>query len=587
MAGAGWHATCGAAGSVAWASASGGASWGLVAEQEEWLRRVLSLGDGAGEDAAVLSTVSANAEGCYSTNDGFDGRCSAAFPPASDGAAASGRDSGEATRQWRCLCALHPPPCASCTLPPSEDEEPYFEFVGDVGKKNGEKRLRSGISRTPEWSNITESSRVADLAEARGTSGGLRLAAAIRSRRVAELRKTHILFLCRTWGYKSDLWRRRDARKEYRASVDAVAACPRQLQLPSQPAPPPPAALPLLVQGQGWLEQELQDQKRKFHQQPQPPPAAAAAAELRMARSPPQQTPAVPWSSTRFLNESADLLRSRCGAVLDHPSAAALQAAQAAPVPSQAGAAGSMPATVQPQVLDSLYALAMESCRLGGEAVSVQMSLQSHLTQDTRSRLLADREGSIKGSQWILRFNEEALRATRDALPPPGSPASTECALMTLGTRPGPMDQFFWTLQSMVGAHRESIWALTRSMTEDLDSVPQQLTQLADEYAAKFDRSMRNSMLLIGHMQVLHAQARLGSAAEYLTVVQQLSQVCRAHSMGMQPLLECSATSLKACGAQSGLFPTRSPIGRLALLPVPTAERLMSADTPLLDMGIM
>jgi hypothetical protein len=92
------------------------------------------------------------------------------------------------------------------------------------------RRLRSQLSRTPEWGSLDERARVARMCDGGGPDLA-RLAAALRSRHCAELRKGDLMFLARMWGYKSDVWSRRKDRR-YAQRADG--------------APPPP--LPVSAQ---------------------------------------------------------------------------------------------------------------------------------------------------------------------------------------------------------------------------------------------------------------------------------------------------------------------------------------------------
>ena len=140
---------------------------------------------------------------------------------------------GATSARTRCLNDTHPPNCARCIPPPPPDED--CELVGDVGKKarggiddrgghirfaplcfrtprsvfvapdarlssspqNGEKLLRSGLTSSPEWRNAA-SRRAASASAA--ASGFPRLAAALRDKTSAMLRKSDVLQLCRMWG---------------------------------------------------------------------------------------------------------------------------------------------------------------------------------------------------------------------------------------------------------------------------------------------------------------------------------------------------------------------------------------------------
>ena len=100
----------------------------------------------------------------------------------------------------------------------------------DAALRRATRRLRSQLSRTPEWGSLDERTRVAQLCEAAGPTQA-RLAAALRARHCAELRKSDLMYLSRIWGYRSDVWSRRKDRRY--APRDGGA-----------PPPPPPAVLP-------------------------------------------------------------------------------------------------------------------------------------------------------------------------------------------------------------------------------------------------------------------------------------------------------------------------------------------------------
>jgi hypothetical protein len=107
------------------------------------------------------------------------------------------------------------------------EHEPEFELVGEPGAKNGEKKLRSGLSHSAEWGSSAQRNRTAEALEAAARAPGCApsaatdaavLAAALRSRDSAKLRKRHMLALMREWGYKSDVWRHKHARGHARGA---------------------------------------------------------------------------------------------------------------------------------------------------------------------------------------------------------------------------------------------------------------------------------------------------------------------------------------------------------------------------------
>ena len=139
--------------------------------------------------------------------DGDDGLC-ADGPVAPDAAEAGG--GGElgncgALRRWRCLDARHGPgPCPRCTPPPADADAERFALRGDAKSgREGEKHLRHLLARTPEWADAVAREAAALLAEAEGIP---ELSDALRKRSLAALRKRSFLALCRSWGYRSDIW---------------------------------------------------------------------------------------------------------------------------------------------------------------------------------------------------------------------------------------------------------------------------------------------------------------------------------------------------------------------------------------------
>ena len=114
--------------------------------------------------------------------------------------------------------------------------------MGEPGAKNGEKKLRSGLSHSEEWACSITRNRTADALEAAARAPGApsdapadaaTLAAALRSRDSAKLRKRHMLALVRIWHYKSDVWRRKHARGEYRRAAQEEEAAAVALALHS------------------------------------------------------------------------------------------------------------------------------------------------------------------------------------------------------------------------------------------------------------------------------------------------------------------------------------------------------------------
>ena len=165
----------------------------------------------------------------------------------------------------RCLDATHASggglggACA-CTPAPLEGQEAQYELLSNEnGKKNGEKRraphptplaplarawymsrvrltrrgaharLRSQLSRTPEWRSLAERERVARACDAAGPARAA-LAQALRVGHCSLLRKGDLLFLARVWGYRSDIWGHRKDRRvrgPLPAATSLSAAVPR------------------------------------------------------------------------------------------------------------------------------------------------------------------------------------------------------------------------------------------------------------------------------------------------------------------------------------------------------------------------
>ena len=152
--------------------------------------------------------------------DGDEGLC-ADGPGASYAAEAGG--AGElgdcsALRRWRCLDSRHGPgPCPRCTPPPTDADAERFALRGDAKSgREGEKRLRHLIARTPEWGDAVAREAAALLAEAEGIP---ELSDALRRRSLASLRKRSFLALCRSWGYRSDVWAPLDVPARRRAAA--------------------------------------------------------------------------------------------------------------------------------------------------------------------------------------------------------------------------------------------------------------------------------------------------------------------------------------------------------------------------------
>jgi hypothetical protein len=98
-----------------------------------------------------------------------------------------------------------------------------------LSQKNGEKKLRALLCRTAEWADPDARLGVAAACASHTNAEGLATLGAVMSGRStsAALRKSDLLHLTRCWGFRSDLWCRRNARKRSAPILDA---------------PPPPLA---------------------------------------------------------------------------------------------------------------------------------------------------------------------------------------------------------------------------------------------------------------------------------------------------------------------------------------------------------
>jgi hypothetical protein len=108
------------------------------------------------------------------------------------------------TSSPRCIDPSHTQPCVVCLPAPLEEEEYRYQLVGDPGRKNGEKKLRKFIQMTREWNSSEMRKRVANAFKNRpdlGTFGKV-----IQNKEAANLRKPHLIRLCREWNFKSNIW---------------------------------------------------------------------------------------------------------------------------------------------------------------------------------------------------------------------------------------------------------------------------------------------------------------------------------------------------------------------------------------------
>ena len=117
----------------------------------------------------------------------------------------------------RCLEG-HPADCATCCAPPAPDQFGSYVLLG----QSGTKRLRRAVLLTREWNTTADREAAATLAETSGDPHGV--ARVLRGKLSRELSKPHLLLLCATWRYRSDLWAPKGdtCRKRARPAPDAV-----------------------------------------------------------------------------------------------------------------------------------------------------------------------------------------------------------------------------------------------------------------------------------------------------------------------------------------------------------------------------
>ncbi len=113
-----------------------------------------------------------------------------------------------------------------------------------AAQKNGEKKLRAQLTRTPEWRSAAAREALAARLHA---AGDVDFAAALRRPDASALRKRHLFALARAWGYASDVWRARGERAPAAPRASAAAEAPARLRaslLATLAPPPAPAVAP-------------------------------------------------------------------------------------------------------------------------------------------------------------------------------------------------------------------------------------------------------------------------------------------------------------------------------------------------------
>ena len=100
-----------------------------------------------------------------------------------------------------------------CTEPPSVEEECKYVLIGDVARKNGEKKLRGLLSCTPEWRSTESRLRLSEKVKATYPNM-MALSVALQQRDLTALRKAHLLCMCREWRFRSSIWQPRNRRTQ-------------------------------------------------------------------------------------------------------------------------------------------------------------------------------------------------------------------------------------------------------------------------------------------------------------------------------------------------------------------------------------
>lgn len=139
---------------------------------------------------------------------------------------------------WRCMDPDHAAPCALCSAAPAASAEAHYLLVGATAADNGVKTLRRLLCCTPEWRDAAARRATADAWAASGDAALQGLAPAVRAGAASELRRAHLLALCRRWRLGSNLWQRRGSKRAAPATADAP---PLPLALPAAAQPLAPA----------------------------------------------------------------------------------------------------------------------------------------------------------------------------------------------------------------------------------------------------------------------------------------------------------------------------------------------------------
>ena len=115
--------------------------------------------------------------------------------------------------EWRCVDPAHAALCAACVAPPAPGQEAQWALLGSAPGENGFKKLRRLVCATREWRDVATRCAAAAAWERSGDAALAALAPPVRAGDTSELRRSHLLALCRRWRLRSSLWSRRGTKR--------------------------------------------------------------------------------------------------------------------------------------------------------------------------------------------------------------------------------------------------------------------------------------------------------------------------------------------------------------------------------------
>ena len=140
----------------------------------------------------------------------------------------------ERSDSGRCIDPSHSQPCQICLRAPDEEEEYRYQLVGDPGRKNGEKKLRKFIQMTKQWNSPETRQKVADSFKHRPDLAIFRKVVA--NKEAANLRKPHLIRLCREWSFKSNIWQVKKIKLGRKHSLESHSARLQKGETSQRPA---------------------------------------------------------------------------------------------------------------------------------------------------------------------------------------------------------------------------------------------------------------------------------------------------------------------------------------------------------------